>query len=113
MMPFTPIHMGVGMAAKAVAQKHFSIVVFGLTQIAFDLEVLWRLARHDYPLHTFWHTYLGATIIAVVLTVIGKPISQWIKSIWNRVATKCHDVDLSVIVQTTWIGQLHSDQRRD
>lgn len=96
--------MGVGMAAKAVAQKHFSIVVFGLTQIAFDLEVLWYIVQWEPPLHRFWHTYLGATIIAVVLTVVGKPVSQWIKGIWNRVATKCHDVDLSVTVQTTWIG---------
>lgn len=98
--------MGAGMAAKAVAQKHFSIVVFGLTQIAFDLEVLWYLVRWNPPLHRFWHTYLGATIIAVILTIVGKPVSQWIKGIWNRVATKCSDIDLSVTVQTTWIGAL-------
>jgi hypothetical protein len=103
-MPFTPLHMGPGIAVKAVMPRYFSIVVFGLTQIALDLEVLWHMARHDYPFHTFWHTYLGATIIAAVLTVLGKPSSQWIKAMWNRIAAKCRDVDLTVSTPTTWVA---------
>jgi len=98
--------MGPGMAVKAVMPRHFSIVVFGLTQIALDLEVLLHLARHDYPLHTFWHTYLGATIIAALLTVLGKPTSQWIKAMWNRIAAKCRDADLMVPIPTTWLASL-------
>jgi hypothetical protein len=60
-MPFTPIHMGPGMAVKAAMPRHFSIVVFGLTQIVIDVEVLWQLAIGGYPLHRFCHTYLGRT----------------------------------------------------
>ena len=90
------------MVVKAAIPRHFSIVVFGLTQITFDLEVLWHMARHDYPFHTFWHTYLGASIVALVLTVVGKPASQWIKAIWNRVAAGCRDTDLTVPIPTTW-----------
>jgi hypothetical protein len=96
--------MGPGMAVKAAVPRHFSIVVFGLTQIALDLEVLWHLARHEYPLHTFWHTYLGATTIAAMLTVLGKPASQWIKAMWNRIAAKCCDADLTVSTPTTWVA---------
>ncbi len=103
-MPFTPLHIGPGMVIKAAVPRHFSIVVFGITQIALDLEVLWHLARHDYPLHTFWHTYLGATIIAALLTFLGKPTSQWIKAIWNRISAKCRDADLTVFVPTTWVA---------
>lgn len=101
-MPFTPIHMGVGMVAKAAVPRHFSIIVFGLTQIAIDLEVLWHMARREYPFHTFWHTYIGITIIAVVLAVLGKPASQWIKLLWNMIASKCRDTDITVKVPTTW-----------
>jgi len=103
-MPFTPLHMGPGMALKAAIPRHFSIVVFGLTQIALDLEVLWYLIRWDPPLHRFWHTYLGATIIAVVMTGLGKPASQRITMLWNRIAAKCSDADLSVTVRTTWLS---------
>jgi hypothetical protein len=103
-MPFTPFHMGPGMAVKAAADRHFSIVVFGMTQVAFDLEVLWYLWRWEHPFHRFWHTYLGATIIAVVFAIVGKPVSQRVKSIWNRFAARCGRADLSVTVRTTWIS---------
>lgn len=103
-MPFTPLHMGPGMFVKAAVPGHFSIVVFGLTQIALDLEVLWHMARNEYPFHTFCHTYVGATVIAAVLTVIGKPVSQWIKVVWNGIAARGRDVDLTVSVPTTWLA---------
>ena len=105
-MPFTPIHMGPGMAVKAAMPRHFSIIVFGLTQITIDVEVLRYLMRGEYPLHRFWHTYLGATIVAVGIAILGKPVSQWIKWMWNRVAPKCGDIDLSVVVPTTWTASL-------
>ena len=105
-MPFTPLHMGPGMTVKAAVPRHFSIVVFGLTQLALDLEVLWYLVRWDPPLHRFWHTYLGATVIAIVFTVVGKPASQFIKSIWNYIASRCADADLSVSVHTSWLAGL-------
>jgi hypothetical protein len=92
------------MAVKAAIPRHFSIVVFGLTQIALDLEVAWHMSHHEYPFHTFWHTYLGATIIAAGLTVLGKPASQWIKTAWNRIAAKCRDAELTVPVPTTRVA---------
>jgi hypothetical protein len=101
-MPFTPFHMGPGMAVKAAAPRHFSIIVFGLTQIAFDLEVFWYLVQGGSPLHRFWHSYSGATILAGVLTIVGKPASQWIKTVWNRIAIQCCDTALTVRVRTTW-----------
>jgi len=96
--------MGPGMVVKAAVPRFFSIVVFGLTQIAIDLEVLWRLIRHEYPFHTFWHTYLGATVVACVMTIIGKPASQWIKSFWNLTSANCRDADLAVSEETTWFA---------
>src|SRR5437899_4491261 len=88
-MPFTPIHGGPGMMVKAVAPRHFSICVFMLTQVVIDLEVLWHLIRWDPPLHRSWHTWAGATVIGVMCFLVGKPVSEWIKTIWNRLATKC------------------------
>lgn len=105
-MPFTPLHMGPGMVVKAAMPRHFSIIVFGATQIAIDIEVLRYLMRGDYPLHGFWHTYLGATIVAIGFGVIGKPISQWIKRMWNCLAPKSKAIDLSAAVPTTWTASL-------
>jgi hypothetical protein len=90
------------MAVKAVIPRYFSIVVFGLTQITLDLEAAWHMSRHEYPFHTFWHTYFGASLVAVGLTVLGKPASQWVKTAWNCIAAKCHYAILTVSTPTTW-----------
>ena len=103
-MPVTPFHMGPAMAVKAVMPRYFSIIVFGLMQVAIDLEVLWHLVRGEYPFHTFCHTYSGATIIAAVLTFVGKPTSEWVKAEWNRIAVKCGDANLTVATETTWVA---------
>ena len=94
--------MGPGMVVKAATPRHFSIIVFGLTQIAIDIEVLRYLMRGDYPLHRFWHTYLGATIVAITVGIIGKPISQWLKHSWNFLTCKISIMDLSVDAPTSW-----------
>ena len=105
-MPFTPLHMGPGMLVKAAMPRYFSIIVFGLTQIAIDVEVLRYIMRSEYPLHRFWHTYLGATIVAVGVGILGKPVSQWIKRMWNCIAPKGTAVDLSVALPTSWTASL-------
>lgn len=39
-MPFTPFHMGPGIAIKAMLQGSFSLMVFGWAQIVMDLQPL-------------------------------------------------------------------------
>ena len=105
-MPVTPIHMGPGMIVKATVPRYFSIVVFGITQIAIDVEVLWQIASGGYPLHRFFHTYLGAGVLACVFALLGKPASQWIKAFWNRIASTNRDPDLTVDTHTTWTASV-------
>lgn len=102
-MPFTPLHMSPGMLFKAALPRHFSITAFGLAQIFIDIEVLWFLSRGEYHhLHRFWHTYPGATIAAAGAAVLGKPVSQWLKRIWNSVAGGLPGADLTLEAVTGW-----------
>ena len=105
-MPFTPLHMGPGMVAKAALPRRFSIVVFGIAQVAIDTEVLWHMARREYPYHTYFHTFLGATWIAVALAIAGKPLSQWIKRRWNVFVLRCADATLTVPSPTSWTASI-------
>ena len=105
-MPFTPIHMGPGMVIKAALPRRFSLVVFGLTQVAIDTEVLWHMARRDTCYHTFFHTFLGATCVAAAISVFGKPVSQWIKRLWNCVAIRCSNSDVTVETHTSWTAAI-------
>ena len=81
-MPFTPFHMGPGLAVKAVGRRHFSLMVFGFNQIAMDIEPLVHMIRGDDVLHGFSHTYLGATFIAIVSIFAGRPVCQHLLKRW-------------------------------
>lgn len=82
-MPFTPFHMGPGLAVKAVCGRHFSLMVFGFSQVAIDIEPLVRTIRDNAVLHGFTHTYPGATLVALVSVLIGRPICQFLLNYWT------------------------------
>ncbi len=75
-MPFTPFHMGPGIAFKAVLGGSFSLMVFGWTQIIMDIQPLLVLISGEGHLHGFSHTYLGASLLAVFSAVTGKSLSE-------------------------------------
>ncbi len=68
-MPFTPLHLGIAMPLKAIAYKHFSLRVFGFTQITMDIEPLIRIIRQDDILHGITHTYLVSTFVALISVI--------------------------------------------
>jgi len=74
-MPFTPIHLGPGLAFKAVGGSHFSFMVFGGAQVLMDIEPLLGILRDKPILHGLSHTLAGALAIGMLAGVIGKPVS--------------------------------------
>lgn len=76
-MPFTPLHMGPGIAVKAVLQGSFSLMVFGWAQIVMDIQPLVVILTGEGHLHGFTHTYIGATLLAVFSAVTGKYLSEF------------------------------------
>ena len=82
-MPFTPFHMGPGIAVKAVLGRRFSLMVFGFSQVAMDVEPLVRMIRGDAVVHGFTHTYLGATLVGAASAVLGRPVCQYVLDYWK------------------------------
>lgn len=82
-MPFTPFHMGPGLAVKAVCGRYVSLMVFGFSQVAIDIEPLVRIIRGDAVLHGFTHTYLGATLVALMSALVGRPVCQFLLNYWT------------------------------
>lgn len=81
-MPFTPFHMGPGLAVKVVCGRHFSLMLFGFSQVAIDIEPLVHIMRGDNVLHGFTHTYVGATLVALVALFAGRPLCQFLLNYW-------------------------------
>lgn len=69
-MPFTPFHFGPGLALKGVATPVFSWSAFVAAQVLIDCETLYYLVRQEYPVHRFFHSFLGATAAALLTTIL-------------------------------------------
>lgn len=75
--------MGPGLLFKGAADRHFSLMVFGFSQVLIDIEPGVRMLRGDGALHGFSHTYLGATLVALASVLIGRPVCQFLLRYWN------------------------------
>ena len=82
-MPFTPFHMGPALALKAVSGRYFSVLVFGIAQVAMDIEPLIGLLRQADVVHGRTHTYAGATLIALLVAFTAPPLCRRILAWWN------------------------------
>ena len=69
-MPFTPFHFGPGAAFYAVAPKQVSFLAFCAANILIDVEPLYFMVNHQFPLHRFFHTYVGASVILLSIFVL-------------------------------------------
>jgi Domain of unknown function (DUF4184) len=83
-MPFTPFHFGPAIAIKAATRGYFSLTIFCYSQVIMDLEPGYFLMRHEYPVHRWFHTYFGATVVALFCALTGRPICQWLLRLWKR-----------------------------
>lgn len=69
-MPFTPFHFGPGAVIHSLAPEQVSFIAFCSANVLIDIEPLYYMVTKQYPLHRFFHTYIGATIITVVTALI-------------------------------------------
>jgi len=64
---------------NAVAPKHISFVSFVAANVLIDIEPLYYMLTKQYPLHRFFHTYVGAglvSIAAVLLIILCGAVSK-------------------------------------
>lgn len=107
-MPFTPFHIVAGASIKSIAPRQFSWSMFTLTNIAIDFEPLYYFFTIGELAHRFFHTIIGASIIAVLSVLIGKPISEFGLKIWNSGLAK-EDIrwfgtGLKISYSSAWLG---------
>jgi hypothetical protein len=69
-VPITPFHFGPGAVLHAVAPRQVSFLAFCAANVFIDCESLYNLVQRNYPVHTFFHTYVGATLMAVFVVLL-------------------------------------------
>ena len=75
-MPVTPFHLLAIIPLKAIAPHRFSWGVFALTNVAIDLEPITYYLITLYPSHRFFHTIIGATLIAILCATYGRRLCE-------------------------------------
>ena len=103
-MPFTPFHMGPGIAIKSVLGNYFSLTVFGFSQVVIDIEPLVRILRGDAMLHGVTHTYLGAFFLGMVSLLVGKIVCTWLLRLWNVFVGFGHSSWLRLSPNISWLA---------
>ena len=59
----TPLHILAAVPVKIIVPKHFSLLWFSITNILIDLEVIYYILLSEWPIHRFFHSLLGVSII--------------------------------------------------
>ena len=86
-MPFTPFHLGPGLLIGMLLFSYVDFASIMISSVAVDVEpFLIIVFRLSLPLHGFFHTYVEATMIAVLTAVgvrlvsslLGRPLS-WLR----------------------------------
>lgn len=63
-MPITPFHFGPSATLALSLKKYLGLPIFILANVVIDFEPLMVMIFHpNYPLHGFFHTFIGAIII--------------------------------------------------
>ena len=108
-MPITPLHFGPGVALKSVLGGAFSFTVFALVNMLVDIEPVVRVLTGSDRLHAHLHTYTGATVIAILSVLLGKPICEWALRLWNQrldARQKFLSVEPAISPLAAWSGAL-------
>jgi hypothetical protein len=104
-MPFTPLHMGPGLAIKGLIPNHFSFSIFALANVAMDIEPLYRMWRIEAPMLGFSHTLAGAFFIAAGSVLLGRKMLAAGWRLHEKLAgeeeEQCH-----VTLIQAWLGAL-------
>jgi membrane-bound metal-dependent hydrolase YbcI (DUF457 family) len=83
-LPFTPFHMGAALIVKLGLNRHFSVITFGIAQIAMDIEPGIGMLTGAHVLHGPTHTIVGALVIACLVMLIAPSVCNYLQHRWNK-----------------------------
>ncbi|AKJ27160.1 hypothetical protein [Caldimonas brevitalea] len=81
-MPITPFHFGPGALLQSVAPRHVSFLSFCAANVLIDLESLYNLVYRQHPVHAFFHTYLGATLVIAATGLLFLACQWFARRFW-------------------------------
>lgn len=76
-MPLTPFHLGPGLLVGLLLPRYIDFPTFLVAGAIVDVEpVLVLTLNLDYPLHGFFHSFLGGTLVAFLLAAVMSKVGE-------------------------------------
>ncbi|MCS7386522.1 MAG: hydrolase [archaeon GB-1867-005] len=83
-MPFTPLHLGPGLALGLAFKKRMHAPTFIIANVIIDIEpFLILVLRLRYPLHGYMHTLIAAILLGLALGYIMFALDKLLNSLWK------------------------------
>jgi membrane-bound metal-dependent hydrolase YbcI (DUF457 family) len=74
-LPFTPFHLGPGLLMGLLLFRYLDLPTVLVASVILDVEPALVLFLHiNAPLHGFFHSFLGGTFVAILLTAVMRPL---------------------------------------
>lgn len=84
-MPFTPYHLGPGLLFGLVLFRYLDFPAFLIANVVVDVEPFLVLVFGlQYPLHGFFHSLIGASLVALVLAAALPKMSNYYDLLLSR-----------------------------
>lgn len=81
-MPFTPFHLGPALLFGLVFFSYLDFPTFMVANVIVDIEPFMILALGlDLPLHGFFHSFLGGTVVSLLLALSMMRIGRFLMPI--------------------------------
>ncbi len=76
-MPLTPFHLGPGLLGGLLLNRYVDLPTFLIASVIVDVEPIIVLAFNlNYPLHGFFHSFLGGTLVAFFLIAVMSKVRE-------------------------------------
>jgi len=103
-MPFTPFHWGPSSWIGLMLFKIFDFPTLLIASVIVDIEPFCVLFFNlDYPLHGFFHSFLGGSIVAVLIAIVLYRLRHRIKKIMATFKL-VQDSSFKKILRTSFFG---------
>jgi len=109
-VPFTPFHLGPALAVGLPLRRHLHAPTFVLANVIVDVEPLMALLAGGGPLHGFFHTFLGAAVMALILAAVmvmlEELLSDFFKALRLEEGRLRPTAYLAAAISGTWLHVL-------
>ncbi len=92
-MPFTPFHLGPGLAIGLPMRRHLHVPTFIAASVLVDVEpLLVLILGFDYPLHGYLHTFLLAVPAGLLIGLVLFGLERYLQPLYSALLLETESI---------------------